>query len=406
MVKMITADLLEKAIQASSEGFVIADARSKDNPLIYVNPGFEQITGYRADEVLNSNCRMLQGTDVHQPGLETLRKAIREGRSCRVELRNYRKDGSMFWNELSLSPVHDESGAITHFIGVQKDITARVIAEEELQESRQRLKQAMGFIEEANRSLKQRVADGTEELRQVHETLMETEKLAAIGQFAAGIVHEIRSPLSTLGMVLDYMRELELSDSANKRLNLALEEQARLGRLLNEILLYAKPKHLEMRDIDVGELVDKALAVVREMPACRNREIRFETSICAATALGDRDKLHEALLNLICNACEASAEADVVAIRVETIRQNAGVAISVHNRGEVIPRENLSRLKDPFFTTKREGTGLGLAIVDRIVAAHGGKLAFESSAEKGTTVRMELQSASNDASGLIRAEET
>lgn len=397
---MISADLLEKAIEASSEGFVIADARRKDNPLIYVNPGFERITGYRSDEVLNKNCRFLQGGDLQQPELETLRKAIRDGQSCLVKLRNYRKDGSLFWNELSLSTVQDETGAITHFIGVQKDITARVIAETELQESRQRLKKAMSFIEETNRSLAQRVADDTEELRQVHEALMESEKLAAIGQFAAGIVHEIRSPLNTLGMVLEYMQELDLPGSADKRLRLALDEHARLGRLLNEMLLYAKPHHLEMMEVDLCELVRTVLEVARETPACRSREVRFEACSLTSPVLGDRDKLHEALLNLICNACEASGEADIIDILVEGTQHNDRASIAVHNRGEVIPRENLSRLTEPFFTTKREGTGLGLAIVDRIVAAHGGELAFESSAETGTTARIELRAALGDKSRL------
>ena len=389
---MITADLLEKAIQASSEGFVIADARARDNPLIYVNPGFERLTGYGCDEVLNRNCRFLQGEDVKQPGLEILRKAIREGESCLVTLRNYRKDGSLFWNELSLSPVHDEAGEITHFIGVQKDITARVLAESELQESRRRLKQAVASIEEANRTLEQRVADRTEELQQVHEALMESEKLAAIGQFAAGIVHEIRSPLGTLGMALEYAQGLGLHADANKRLRLALEEQARLARLLNEILLYAKPQHLEMRELDVCELVNNALEVSRASPACSNREIRFQASPADCRALGDPFKLHEALINLICNACEASGDGDAVEILVECAPQNTGVAIAVCNRGEVISREDLSRLKEPFFTTKRQGTGLGLAIVDRIVAAHGGELTFESSAERGTRARIKLRS--------------
>ena len=393
---MITPELLEKAIQASSDSFVIADARMEDNPLIYVNPGFERLTGYRSEEVLNRNCRFLQGTDVNQPGLDTVRQAMREGKSCLVEVRNYRKDGSLFWNELSLSPVHDESGTITHFIGVQKDITARVTAEIELQESRKRLKKAMDSIEEANRNLEQRVADRTEELRQVHEALVEKKKLAAIGQFAAGIVHEIRSPLSTLKMVLEYMRALELPNSANKRLRLALDEVARLTRLLNEILLYAKPHQIEMQEVDIFELIRNVLEVAMDMPACSNREIRFDSSSIPCNALGDRDKLYEALLNLISNACEACSDADIVSILVKESQQTTRVVIEIHNWGEVIDRKNLSRLKQPFFTTKRGGTGLGLAIVDRIIAAHGGLLSFESSVEDGTTVHIELQAAVAD----------
>jgi len=147
---------------------------------------------------------------------------------------------------------------------------------------------------------------------------------------------------------------------------------------------------MEMRELDVRELVNNALEVSRATPACNNRDIRFEASSPDCRTLGDPFKLHEALINLICNACEACGAGDAVEILVECAPQNAGVAIAVCNRGEVIPKENLSRLKEPFFTTRRQGTGLGLAIVDRIVAAHGGELTFESSAERGTTARIEL----------------
>ncbi|WP_273843641.1 PP2C family protein-serine/threonine phosphatase [Rubrobacter calidifluminis] len=123
--------LLDRAVAASSNGIVITDARREDNPIIYVNPAFERTTGYSFEEVCGRNCRFLQNGDRNQPQLEELRKAIREGGECRVVLRNYRKDGEQFWNELYISPVFDEEGRLTNFIGVQNDITERKRAEEE-----------------------------------------------------------------------------------------------------------------------------------------------------------------------------------------------------------------------------------------------------------------------------------
>ncbi|MDJ0863529.1 MAG: PAS domain-containing protein [Gammaproteobacteria bacterium] len=111
--------------------------------MIFVNPGFERLTGYRAAEALNKNCGFLQGRDSRQAELDILREALRKGKPCIVTLRNYRKDGSMFWNELSMSPVHDNSGELTHFVAVQKDTTARALAEAELNDSRTRLEEAM-----------------------------------------------------------------------------------------------------------------------------------------------------------------------------------------------------------------------------------------------------------------------
>ncbi len=123
--------LLERGIAASSNGIVITEATQGDNTIIYVNPGFESITGYSREEVIGKNCRFLQGSDRHQPALKELRKAIKAGESCSVTLRNYRKEGRLFWNELTISPVRNTWGKLTHYIGIQTDISERKQAEEE-----------------------------------------------------------------------------------------------------------------------------------------------------------------------------------------------------------------------------------------------------------------------------------
>src|SRR5215207_10763735 len=125
--------LRDRAITASSNGIVITEPSQPDNPITYVNPTFERMSGYSAQEVLGRNCRFLQGTDREQPALEELRAALQEGRGCQAVLRNYKKDGTLFWNELSISPVRDEEGHLISFIGVQNDVTERKRAEEALQ---------------------------------------------------------------------------------------------------------------------------------------------------------------------------------------------------------------------------------------------------------------------------------
>ncbi|MBD2084137.1 PAS domain S-box protein [Coleofasciculus sp. FACHB-542] len=124
--------LLEKAIAASNNGIVISDASLPDNPLIYINPSFKEMTGYSESEVLGHNCRFLQGIDTEQPAIAQLRTAIRDGKECNVTLRNYRKDGTLFWNELRVAPVKNPQGKLTNFVGVQTDITDRVEAQEHL----------------------------------------------------------------------------------------------------------------------------------------------------------------------------------------------------------------------------------------------------------------------------------
>ena len=124
--------LVDRAVYSSADGIVITDATRPDNPIVFVNPGFERMTGYAAEEVVGNNCRFLQRGDRDQPALDELREAIKAGREHRVVLRNYRKDGAPFWNELHVAPVYDEEGNLANFVGVQDDVTARVEAEERL----------------------------------------------------------------------------------------------------------------------------------------------------------------------------------------------------------------------------------------------------------------------------------
>ena len=115
--------LLERAIDASANGVIITDATHPMNPVVYVNSGFQAMTGYSEYEAIGRNCRFLQGDERDQPGLKTLRQALVEEQGCRVTLRNYRKDGSVFWNELTISPVKNDRERVTHYVGIQTDIT-------------------------------------------------------------------------------------------------------------------------------------------------------------------------------------------------------------------------------------------------------------------------------------------
>ncbi|WP_176506716.1 MULTISPECIES: PAS domain S-box protein [Pseudomonas] len=131
---MINAKLLQLMVEHSNDGIVVAEQEGDDSILIYVNPAFQHLTGYYADDILYQDCRFLQGEDHDQESLAVIRKAIREGRPCRQVLRNYRKDGSLFWNELSITPVRNEADQLTYYIGIQRDVTAQIFAEEKVRE--------------------------------------------------------------------------------------------------------------------------------------------------------------------------------------------------------------------------------------------------------------------------------
>lgn len=129
-------DIYLKALNSANSGIIITDNTQPDNPIIYCNHAFEKITGYKNNEIIGHNCRFLQLQDRMQPERTQLKEAIKNGQECRVEIRNYKKNGKLFWNELFVSPVKDENGEVTHFIGVQNDITDRKKNEHELREEK------------------------------------------------------------------------------------------------------------------------------------------------------------------------------------------------------------------------------------------------------------------------------
>ncbi len=131
----------QQIIEHSPDGLILVDALQPEMPIIYVNPAFERLTGYSCAEVIGQNCRFLHGQDRDQAGLQTLRTAIHNREACSVTLRNYRKDGSLFWNELHITPIHDSHGRVTHFTGALKDITQRKTAEMALEQSNLRYHQ-------------------------------------------------------------------------------------------------------------------------------------------------------------------------------------------------------------------------------------------------------------------------
>ncbi|AFL73240.1 sensor histidine kinase [Thiocystis violascens] len=193
-----------RVMEAINSGVSVADAREPDLPLVYANPAFLAMTGYTAAEILGRNCRFLQAHDTRQPEIETIRAALREGRETSVLLRNYRKDGSLFWNQLTLAPVRDQCGQITHYVGIQQDMTALKEAQM-LAERAQRYAQSIidslqalicvvdvtGAVQSVNRSWRQCLASSGVDLTRLSEGgnyLAFCDQCQCAGQEEAGLL--------------------------------------------------------------------------------------------------------------------------------------------------------------------------------------------------------------------------
>ncbi len=137
--------VLSQILDSCVNGITLSDPDQEDNPLVYANEAFELITGYSREDILGRNCRFLQGDDRDQPGIEQIRQAMRENKSVTVTIRNYRKDGELFYNRFSIRPLFDRDGRIIYYLGIQYDVTNQVQAEDELK----RLNALLGKVHSA-----------------------------------------------------------------------------------------------------------------------------------------------------------------------------------------------------------------------------------------------------------------
>jgi len=351
----------DRAIDASNSGILITDHQQPNNPIIFANPAFERITGYSEDEVQGRNCRFLTRDDRDQPELETVRKAIAEGRDCQVTLRNYRKDGSLFWNELSLAPVHDNEGTITHFIGIQVDATERKRTEIQLQR---------------------------------------VQKLSALGQLTGGIAHDFNNILAVvLGNVQLLERRLD-NPRAKKRAQAAVEAAKRGAALTNRLLAFSRGQMVEPSVVIIDDFLKDTFELLRRT-VDESVEIVYDVSTDTWPVRTDTSQFENAVLNLVVNARDAINGGGTITIKTvnQPIDQDGArnypsleagdyIAVSVTDTGAGMPRYVIEQAFDPFFTTKEtdKGTGLGLSMVYAFATQSGGGVTIDSKIDHGTTI--------------------
>ncbi len=228
--------------------------------------------------------------------------------------------------------------------------------------------------------------------------LAEQGRLAAIGEFASGIAHEMRTPLATISLGLDYLTRQSLGDGAQKRLTLAQQEAGRIERFLDEMLLYAKPLNLNLRRIEVQQGVEQTLGDYQPLAQGLNQQIELQGT-SDGQILADPDRLTQILTNLTQNACQAAPPGSVITWTVSD-RPDAGtIVLTISNPGPPIPAALLPRITEPFVSTRPGGTGLGLAIVKRLVEALGGGLEIRSEEGSGTQVSLSFPRAPVEARG-------
>lgn len=402
--------LRHQALEASPSGITIADALQPDMPLIYINPAFEHTTGYTAAESIGRNCRFLQGQDVDQPELAIVRAALREQRACNVVLRNYRKNGDLFYNELRLAPIFDPTGRLTHFVGISTDVTDRVADRAWIASQNQALTEAnqeMAHMRQETEKYAEQIGLQNEALRQANYDLAIARRHAEDAdhlktQFLATMSHELRTPLNA---IMGYT-EIQLAGMTGELNTEQTDYQKRvlanadhLLRLINDVLDIArieagrleilnKPFHL--RDW-LSELVAQTTGLAEE------KGLSYETSLDVRmpdVIVTDPARLKQIVINLVSNAIKFTETGFVkVDIRKhgrdawKLLVSDSGIGIPSHLQ-ETIFEE--FRQVDSSSQRKQGGTGLGLAIVRRLTLMMGGNVRVSSKPGEGSTFTITL----------------
>ena len=365
--------LARSALDSARDGIVIADALSSDLPLIYVNDAFVEMSGYSREEALGRNCRFLHAGDRTQPEIRKLRTAIHAGESCQVALRNFRKDGSEFWNELSIAPIRDAQGTLIHYVGIQKDITER---------------------------------------RRTEQMLREAQKLEAIGQLTGGLAHDFNNLLGVVVGNLDFLGDKLPGDKHQKA---ALDAALRGAEVTRSLLAVARRQPMEVAGHDLNELLGEMVPLLRSS-AGSSVTLVPALSEGSLVARLDAGGLSNVVLNLVINARDAMREMGrerVLTVRTLREAQAEGNALGlsaggyavleVEDTGSGMSEEVRAQAFEPFFTTKErdKGTGLGLAMVYGYAEQLGGTARIESAPGVGTKVRVYLPL---EAAGVERVE--
>lgn len=372
--------ILYRAISHSTNGITIADCRLPDMPLVFANRAFEHMTGYSIEEVIGKNCRFLQNNDTKQVGLDLLRKAIINAEPVKVVLRNYKKDGSLFWNKLELAPVRDNEGSLTHFVGIASDITQEVIAKKEITDLNMRLAETNDLLRGERDSERQHA-----------RTLQKLNDMK--NDFVSSVSHEFRTPLaSIIGFAQTLLRDKNLPEQLREKFTRIIHDDGkRLARIVEDLLDIARIESgktaLNKKINNIADIVREAIATAQYDAEKNNTRIVPRLQIDNVMVFCDRDKIIQVLLNLLTNACKFSQPSSYIILKVD--ENETHVILSVADNGVGIHPEDIPHIFEKFYRVKQpgreiRGTGLGLPIAKNLIELHYGTISVKSTLGVGS----------------------
>lgn len=226
------------------------------------------------------------------------------------------------------------------------------------------------------------------DVKELQVELRRNERLAALGKMAAGVAHELRNPLSSIkGLTLLLKRKIHDDEEGTNTADILVQEVERLNRSIGELLDYARPEKLELEKVDIFDIIEKAVSLIAV--DMETAEVSLEMDCAEGNYVrGDKDKLNQVFLNLLLNSLQAVEQKGTISI--QTSRQDDQVVCTIEDDGCGLEEENIAKVFDPYFTTKKDGTGLGLAMSAKIIEEHSGSIEIRSRVGSGTMVSVRL----------------
>ena len=381
-------NLRNSAIFQSTNIIIIAqNIEVSENPITYVNPSFERVTGYSLAEVLGKDCRFLQGEDNDQPGLDEIRQALKEQHACKTVVRNYRKDGSMFWNEISISPVFDDQNNLTHYVAVTNDITER-------KQSEHQRENLMNSLEDKSRDMTSLLRIVTHDLRSPlvnvdgysKELLTDCQKLLEVID-KLEMDEQMRKDISAI--IDEYIPQslsfIKVSVSKMEALLSSLNKLATAGRIELQI------ESLDMNEV-VGDVIDGMQFQAKEKKATINLGPLPD-------CFGDEGQISQVFSNLIGNAVKYLESDREGIVRIWGKVEGHVSKYCVEDNGIGVPEKHQQKVFEIFHRVDPKshiaGDGMGLATAKQIIDRHNGRIWLESEPGEGSKFFITLSTYSN-----------
>lgn len=386
-------------------GMVIVDPNLPDCPITYCNEGFKSLTGYSEQEIIGKNCQFLHGENTDQQQIEDIQDAIKNKISITTIVKNYKKDGTEFWNELTISPITDAAGKLSLYIALQCDVTPLMDALERLEASNVQLKKsielnaqdktALSIANEALRREMSRRKKIEQQSLKLQGELVHIARLSTMGEMATGLAHELNQPLLAISQCADtaLVTAKENSNSNSDLIDCIVDIQVqtqRAGEIIRTLRQFITRDTSRRSHVDINELVNQAIQLTKSDARSLNIDINHSAGTIPELYV-DRVQIAQVLVNLLRNSVDAISSMTPYnnnevhhSIYVKTSLDDDDIIICVTDTGPGF-HSDIEPFK-PFESSKEDGLGIGLSISRSIVESHEGKLWMHNSTDTGCSM--------------------